>query len=70
MLKKWNFRKNLTEEEWAILGNKVQKRKREGKDSEVVLGVTHISKKRLKKGLNRYASSILKVPRSMISFIP
>ena len=68
MLKNWSIRKNVTEEQWAVLWNKIRKRKRKGKESDVFFGVTHIGKKKLKNGSTRYVSLILKVPR-MISFI-
>ena len=67
MLKKWNFKKYQTEEDWALIGYKVQKRKRERKESEVWWNGDHIPAKTLRKELNRYASSTSKIPQSMLS---
>ncbi|KAJ3580092.1 hypothetical protein NPX13_g470 [Xylaria arbuscula] len=36
-LKKWKFRKNLKKREWVAIDHEIQKRKRDDKDSEVVL---------------------------------
>ncbi|KAI1358392.1 ankyrin repeat-containing domain protein [Xylaria arbuscula] len=36
-LRKWKFRKNLKKREWMVIDHEIQKRKRDDKDSEVVL---------------------------------
>ncbi|RDA93299.1 hypothetical protein CP533_2020 [Ophiocordyceps camponoti-saundersi (nom. inval.)] len=35
-LKKWNFAKNLDKSAWLYIGHRVEKRKREGKESQVI----------------------------------
>ncbi|PHH88492.1 hypothetical protein CDD83_7458 [Cordyceps sp. RAO-2017] len=35
-LKKWKFKKNLDKSAWLYVGSRIEKRKREGKESEVI----------------------------------
>lgn len=51
--KKWNLRKNLTNEEWDYVHVCIRKRKREEKDSDVYFNLTKIPEKRIKKELSR-----------------
>jgi hypothetical protein len=52
--KKWQFRKNRTAEEWKIIAHKLTERKKEHKESEVVLNGNLINPKKLKKETLRY----------------
>jgi len=54
--KKWQFRKNRTAEEWKIVAHKLTERKKEHKDSEVVLNGNLINPKKLRKETLRYGS--------------
>ncbi|MCJ1269666.1 hypothetical protein MMC22_009558 [Lobaria immixta] len=51
--KKWDLRKNLTNKEWDYVHSRVEKRKREEKDSDVYFKRTKIPEKKLKKELSR-----------------
>ena len=62
VLKEWNITKNLKASQWVALGGLVNKRKYEdGKDTEVLLDGLPLTAKKLKKELERYASSSLHV---------
>lgn len=39
--KKWGFRKNLTGEEWTTVSRRIDKRKRDGKETELRSGKRH-----------------------------
>lgn len=56
--KRWGFRKNIAGEEWKLIGIKIQQRKREGKESEVVFNGKIINPKTLRKELRRHAPAI------------
>lgn len=55
--KKWGFRKNLTKEEWRVVDHKIGKRKREHKESEVLLDKFLIESKKVKRATLRYGSA-------------
>lgn len=52
--KKWNFRKNLTSEEWSAVAHKIAKRKRDDKESEVYIDGLPMKLKKVKKAISRY----------------
>jgi hypothetical protein len=54
--KKWGFRKNRTKDDWKIVAQKVGKRKREHKESEVYIDGNLIHSKKVKKAISRYGS--------------
>ncbi|OAL18764.1 hypothetical protein AYO20_11710 [Fonsecaea nubica] len=60
--KKWEFRKNLTKDEWKVVTHKIQKRKRDNKDSEVCSDGFPMKAKKVKKAITRYRS------RSVLDF--
>jgi hypothetical protein len=55
---KFSDYKNVSFEEWQEIIPRVQKRAREGKDSEVFISGRPLEPKRLKLGINRYSSKI------------
>jgi hypothetical protein len=55
--KKWEFRKNRTKDDWKIVAQKIGKRKREHKESEVYIGGNLIESKKVKKAISRYGST-------------
>jgi hypothetical protein len=52
--KKWEFRKNLTKDDWKIVGPKIGRRKREHKESEVYNHGNLIQSKKIRKAISRY----------------
>src|SRR2546423_10715695 len=50
---KWQFRKNLKDEEWEYIRHQSLKRKRDGKESKVLVDGRLISTKRIKKEMSR-----------------
>ncbi|PSN75329.1 ankyrin [Corynespora cassiicola Philippines] len=52
--KKWDFRKNRTKKEWEAIAHQVAKRKRDNKESEVMIDGAIVCSKRLKKEVSRY----------------
>ncbi|MCJ1280611.1 hypothetical protein MMC21_008440 [Puttea exsequens] len=55
--KKWDFRKNLTKDEWITLTDKIKKRKRDDKESEVCVYQLPMDPKKVKKAISRYGST-------------
>ncbi|KAK8228313.1 Clr5 domain-containing protein [Phyllosticta capitalensis] len=53
-LKKWGFRKNLTAKEWATVSRKIDKRKLEGRDSEVIMDGQLVPKEKVRKKTSTY----------------
>ena len=53
-LRKWNIRKNLTNEEWNYTLLQVRKRKFDGKESDVYLNGRMVAEKRVKKEMSRH----------------
>ncbi|KAH0844337.1 hypothetical protein AYO21_00809 [Fonsecaea monophora] len=53
-LKKWDLRKNLTKDEWKVVTHKIQKRKRDNKDSEVCSDGFPMNAKKVKRAITRY----------------
>jgi hypothetical protein len=51
--KDWSFQKKRTKEDWQVIGWKVDKRKRAGKESNVYVGGTLMPAKRLRKEISR-----------------
>ncbi|KAI9671342.1 MAG: Ankyrin-2 [Alyxoria varia] len=51
--KKWGFRKNLKSSEWKAIHHKIDKRKREGKDSDLYVDGTMIKKQKVRKETSR-----------------
>jgi len=51
-------RKNIAGEEWKLISIKIQQRKREGKESEVVFNGKIINPKTVRKELRRHAPAI------------
>jgi len=66
IFKKWDFKKYRTKEDWVAIGYKVQKRKRENKESEVWCDENQIAAKRVQKETQRYASFISRIPNGML----
>jgi hypothetical protein len=54
--KKWEFRKNRTKDDWKIVAQKLRKRKREHKESEVYIDGNLIKSKKVRKETSRYGS--------------
>ncbi|KMP07087.1 ankyrin-1 [Coccidioides immitis RMSCC 2394] len=54
--KEWGFRKKLKKEEWRIVGYKTLKRKRERKETEMLLNKRVICPKKFKRQCSRYMS--------------
>jgi len=52
------MKKNSTREEWEFVGLQVQKRKLEGRDTEVLINGCLISAKKLRNESTRYASQL------------
>jgi hypothetical protein len=52
--KKWEFRKNRTKDDWKIVAQKIRKRKREQKESEVYIDGNLIESKKVRKETSRY----------------
>ena len=53
--KLWGFRKNKTKDVWETIALKVTKRKRENRESEIIIGGEVISTKKFKKEMSRYS---------------
>lgn len=52
--KKWGFRKNLAPNEWQFVSRRIEKRKREGKDTDLRIDGVAIPEKKLRKAITRY----------------
>ncbi|KAF8247193.1 hypothetical protein K440DRAFT_479801, partial [Wilcoxina mikolae CBS 423.85] len=52
--KMWNFRKNLNDDEWKFVHNRMEKRKRNDKDSVLRVDGIEIPNKRVKKEISRH----------------
>ena len=52
-LRKWGFRKNFTRDEWRAIHYRIDIRKRLGKDSDLYVGGTLISQRKLRKEISR-----------------
>ena len=50
----WNFRKNLKSHEWIFVHYRFNKRKRDGKKSELYVDGVLVSEKKIKKETARY----------------
>ncbi|ETS74192.1 hypothetical protein PFICI_14058 [Pestalotiopsis fici W106-1] len=57
-LKEWGFSKNIPVNTWKHVGHKIEKRKREGKDSVISINGVEISAKRVKKETSRHFYSV------------
>ncbi|KAK4231341.1 ankyrin repeat-containing domain protein [Podospora fimiseda] len=53
-LKLWGFKRNIDKETWPYIDNRIQKRKRENKDSEVVFGPKRIKVSTVQKETRRH----------------
>ena len=51
---KWNLRKNLRSSEWKYVSHRIQKRKREGKESVVYFNRVAIAPEKVKKEISRH----------------
>ena len=51
---KWNLRKNLRSSEWKYVSRRIQKRKREGKESVVYFNRVAIAPEKVKKEISRH----------------
>jgi glyoxylate carboligase len=54
-LKKWDMRKNLKASEWKYIAHRIQKRKREGLESDIYFNDTPIPPKKIKKEVSRHS---------------
>ena len=52
--KLWGFRKNKTKDVWETIALKVTKRKRENRESEIIIGNKVIPTKKVKKEISRH----------------
>lgn len=52
--KKWGFRKNLTGEEWTTVSRRIDRRKRDGKETELRISGVCVPVKKRQKALARY----------------
>jgi hypothetical protein len=55
--KQWEFRKNRRKDDWVIVARKIEKRKREHKESEVYIDGNLIEPKKVKKTTLRYGAT-------------
>ena len=53
-LKKWDFRKNMTNKEWDYTLLRMRKRKFDGKESDVYFNGSKVPEKKLKKQMSRH----------------
>ncbi|KAI0528183.1 ankyrin repeat-containing domain protein [Xylaria bambusicola] len=53
-VKKWNFQRNISKETWVEIDHCIGKRKREGKDSEVILCGKRLKPETIEKETDRY----------------
>ncbi|KAJ3561254.1 hypothetical protein NPX13_g9020 [Xylaria arbuscula] len=53
-VKKWNFKRNISKETWVEIDHCIRKRKREGKDSEVILCGKRLKLETVEKETDRY----------------
>ncbi len=53
-LKQWRLEKNSTKDKWEFAASQVQKRRLEGKETEIIINGRLVSAKRLKKEMARY----------------
>ena len=56
-LKKWEFVKNTTDKQWAIIGYKVKERRARGRESEIVMGGSIVPKQKARKEISRHPRS-------------
>jgi hypothetical protein len=54
-LKKWDMRKNLKASEWKYVAHRMQKRKREGLESDIYVHDTLVPPKKVKKEVSRHS---------------
>ena len=54
-LKQWRLEKNSTKDKWEFAAGQVQKRRLEGKETEVIINGRPVPAKKLKKEMARYA---------------
>ncbi|CZR63647.1 uncharacterized protein PAC_13544 [Phialocephala subalpina] len=52
--KQWNFSKNSTSDKWKFVARELEKRKRDGKESETYINGKLIPNKKIKKEISRY----------------
>jgi hypothetical protein len=51
--REWGFKKNHTKDDWKIVGQKIGKRKRTGKESAVYLDSELMQRKKVQKEISR-----------------
>lgn len=56
--KKWKFRKNLSDRDWTVIHDRVEKRKRDLKESDVYIDDILVSTKKVKKEVSRHVPII------------
>lgn len=54
-LNQWHMEKNSTNEKWKFAASQIEKRKLEGKETEILINGTLVPSKKLKKEMARYA---------------
>ncbi|KAL1635207.1 hypothetical protein SLS58_010377 [Diplodia intermedia] len=52
--KKWGFRKNLTPSEWQLVSRRIDKRKRDGKETDLKIHGIRVPPKKVDKAISRY----------------
>ncbi|KAF4449296.1 ankyrin, partial [Fusarium albosuccineum] len=60
-LKKWGIEKYSTNDKWKVAAEQVQKRKLQGKETEILINGKPVPSKKLKKELTRYTAAQAKV---------
>ncbi|KAL1628555.1 hypothetical protein SLS56_005787 [Neofusicoccum ribis] len=68
--RKWNFRKNLNEKEWRAVVRRINKRKAQGKESQLRIDGILVTAKKLKKATARYQDSKLDTIKRCRYIIP
>lgn len=56
-MKLWKVKKNLTQEEWSVVLNKIDEIASPGREVRVVVSGTPFSKKRIREARKRYGNS-------------
>ena len=67
--KLWGFRKNKTKDVWETIALKVTKRKRENRESEIIISGEVIPTKKFKKEMSRYGYDATFQPPSHCEYL-
>jgi len=58
-LKLWKFQRNLSSKEWKYVGHRLQKRKRDGKESDVLVSGARFKRAKVDRGIYRNSTTSL-----------